>query len=95
MDTSPYAYTPRPKLIKMIFRAGDIDLVSWGTLREIFYAIFLMDVGAIKVRLASAAVLFTMIRDALTVSAESLCILSGRCQVVSKLSIHFKESSCP
>ena len=65
MDTSPTAHIPLPKLTKMIYGAGDIGLASWGTLRQIFYAIFLTDVVGIEARLASVAALIAVLWDAI------------------------------
>ncbi len=49
---------------KAIFGAGDWSLSSFGTLRQIFYAIFLTDVVGLDARLASVAALLGVIWDA-------------------------------
>ncbi len=46
-----------PLLTKLVYGAGDWGLASFGTLRQIFYAIFLTDVVGLDPRLASLAVL--------------------------------------
>ncbi len=49
---------------KAIFGAGDWSISSFGTLRQIFYAIFLTDVVGLDARLASVAALLGIIWDA-------------------------------
>lgn len=50
---------------KAIFGSGDWSYASFGTLRQIFYAIFLTDVVGIEPRLASFAVVLGVIWDAI------------------------------
>ncbi|RMF35535.1 MAG: MFS transporter [Chloroflexi bacterium] len=50
---------------KLIYGSGDWGLASFGTLRQIFYAIFLTDVVGLEPRLASVAALVGIIWDAL------------------------------
>jgi len=54
-----------PKITKIIYGTGDWGLASWGTLRQIFYAIFLTDVVGLEARLASFAALIGVIWDAI------------------------------
>lgn len=54
-----------PRLIKLIYGSGDWGLASWGTLRQIFYAIFLTDVVGLQAHLASYAALVGVIWDAI------------------------------
>jgi GPH family glycoside/pentoside/hexuronide:cation symporter len=49
---------------KLIFGSGDWSYASFGTLRQIFYAIFLTDVVGLEPRLASFAVVLGVIWDA-------------------------------
>ena len=50
--------------IKLIYGSGDWSYASFGTLRQIFYAIFLTDVVGLDARLASFAALGGIIWDA-------------------------------
>jgi GPH family glycoside/pentoside/hexuronide:cation symporter len=50
---------------KVIFGSGDWSIASFGTLRQIFYAIFLTDVVGLDARLASVAALLGVIWDAI------------------------------
>ena len=50
---------------KLVYGSGDWGMASFGTLRQIFYAIFLVDVVGLDPRLASFAALFGMIWDAI------------------------------
>jgi GPH family glycoside/pentoside/hexuronide:cation symporter len=50
---------------KVVFGAGDWSTASFGTLRQIFYAIFLTDVVGLEPRLASVAALLGVIWDAI------------------------------
>jgi GPH family glycoside/pentoside/hexuronide:cation symporter len=52
-------------LTKLIYGTGDWGLASFGTLRQIFYAIFLTDVVGLDPRLASVAALLGIIWDAI------------------------------
>lgn len=54
-----------PLLTKIVYGAGDWGLASFGTLRQIFYAIFLTDVVGLDPRLASVAALAGIIWDAI------------------------------
>ena len=58
-------YKPLPRFIKIIYGTGDLGLASWGTLRQIFYAIFLTDVVGLEARIASVAALIGVIWDAI------------------------------
>lgn len=51
-------------LTKLVYGSGDWSLSSFGTLRQIFYAIFLTDVVGLEARLASVAALVGIIWDA-------------------------------
>jgi len=51
-------------LQKVIFGSGDWSYASFGTLRQIFYAIFLTDVVGLEPRLASFAVVLGIVWDA-------------------------------
>ncbi|MGD2272455.1 MAG: MFS transporter [Desulfobacterales bacterium] len=53
------------KFTKIVYGSGDWGLASWGTLRQIFYAIFLTDVVGLEARLASFAALLGVIWDAI------------------------------
>lgn len=50
---------------KLVFGSGDWSISSFGTLRQIFYAIFLTDVVGLEPRLASIAVLLGTLWDAI------------------------------
>jgi GPH family glycoside/pentoside/hexuronide:cation symporter len=50
---------------KIAFGSGDWSIASFGTLRQIFYAIFLTDVVGLDPRLASVAALLGIIWDAI------------------------------
>ncbi len=50
---------------KLVYGSGDWGMASFGTLRQIFYAIFLVDVVGLEPRLASFAALFGIIWDAI------------------------------
>ncbi len=58
-------YKPLPWFTKFIYGSGDLGLASWGTLRQIFYAIFLTDVVGLEARLASFVALIGVIWDAI------------------------------
>jgi GPH family glycoside/pentoside/hexuronide:cation symporter len=51
--------------LKLIYGSGEWSYASFGTLRQIFYAIFLTDVVGLDARLASFAALFGVIWDAI------------------------------
>ncbi|HSJ52642.1 MAG TPA: MFS transporter, partial [Anaerolineae bacterium] len=61
---------------KLVFGSGDWSIASFGTLRQIFYAIFLTDVVGLEPRLASVAVLLGIVWDA--VNDPLVGILSDR-----------------
>ena len=50
---------------KLVFGAGDWSVSSFGTLRQIFYAIFITDVVGLEPRLASIAALVGITWDAI------------------------------
>ena len=50
--------------VKLAYGSGDWSLASFGTLRQVFYAIFLTDVVGLEPRLASFAALIGIIWDA-------------------------------
>lgn len=54
-----------PLLVKLVYGSGDWGMASFGTLRQIFYAIFLTDVVGLDARLASFAALIGVIWDAI------------------------------
>jgi GPH family glycoside/pentoside/hexuronide:cation symporter len=54
-----------PFLTKLVYGSGDLGMASYGTLRQIFYAIFLTDVVGLEARLASVAALIGVIWDAI------------------------------
>lgn len=54
-----------PLLTKLVYGSGDWGMASFGTLRQIFYAIFLTDVVGLDARLASFAALFGVLWDAI------------------------------
>lgn len=54
-----------PLLTKLVYGSGDWGMASFGTLRQIFYAIFLTDVVGLDARLASVAALIGVIWDAI------------------------------
>ena len=54
-----------PLWIKLVYGSGDWGMSSFGTLRQIFYAIFLTDVVGLDARLASVAALIGVIWDAI------------------------------
>jgi GPH family glycoside/pentoside/hexuronide:cation symporter len=49
---------------KLVFGSGDWSISSFGTLRQIFYAIFLTDVVGLEARLASVVALVGVVWDA-------------------------------
>jgi GPH family glycoside/pentoside/hexuronide:cation symporter len=53
-----------PFLTKLVYGSGDWAMASFGTLRQIFYAIFLTDVVGLDARLASFAALIGVVWDA-------------------------------
>jgi glycoside/pentoside/hexuronide:cation symporter, GPH family len=66
MSASPALPTARLPLFKqIIYGSGDWSIASFGTLRQLFYAIFLTDVVGLEPRLASIAALVGIIWDAI------------------------------
>jgi GPH family glycoside/pentoside/hexuronide:cation symporter len=65
MEPALNDHKPLPRFIKIIYGTGDLGLASWGTLRQIFYAIFLTDVVGLEARLASVAALIGVLWDAI------------------------------
>jgi GPH family glycoside/pentoside/hexuronide:cation symporter len=53
-----------PLLTRLVYGSGDWGMASFGTLRQIFYAIFLTDVVGLEPRLASFAALIGILWDA-------------------------------
>ena len=58
------ASKPVPLLTRLVYGSGDWSIASFGTLRQIFYAIFLTDVVGLDARLASLAALIGILWDA-------------------------------
>jgi GPH family glycoside/pentoside/hexuronide:cation symporter len=54
-----------PFWTKLVYGTGDWGTASYGTLRQVFYAIFLTDVVGLEPRLASVAALIGIIWDAI------------------------------
>ncbi len=52
-----------PLLTKIIYGSGDWGMASFGTIRQIYYAIFLVDVVGLNPNLATAAAVIGMIWD--------------------------------
>ena len=52
-------------LTKLVYGSGDWGMASFGTLRQVFYAIFLTDAVGLEARLASVAALVGILWDAL------------------------------
>lgn len=65
MPLQKLAHRPLSTFTKIIYGTGDWGLASWGTLRQIFYAIFLTDVVGLDARVASVAALIGVIWDAI------------------------------
>lgn len=75
MNTTP----AEPRLAlwkKIVFGSGDWSMASFGTLRQIFYAIFITDVVGLEPRLASIAALVGILWDA--VNDPLVGVLSDR-----------------
>ena len=65
-DAPAILASPRLSLLtKLVYGSGDWGMASFGTLRQIFYAIFLTDVVGLNPRLASFAALIGIIWDAI------------------------------
>lgn len=54
-----------PLPVKLVYGSGDWGMASFGTLRQVFYAIFLTDVVGLDPRLAAFAALIGIIWDAI------------------------------
>ncbi len=65
MSKSPAKEQLLPFWVKLAYGTGDWGTASYGTLRQIFYAIFLTDVVGLEPRLASVAALVGIIWDAI------------------------------
>ncbi len=65
MDATSSDHKPLSLFTKIIYGSGDLGIAGWGTLRQIFYAIFLTDVVGLEARLASYAALIGVIWDAI------------------------------
>lgn len=65
MENSLSDHKPLPLFTKIIYGSGDLGIAGWGTLRQIFYAIFLTDVVGLEARLASFAALIGVIWDSI------------------------------
>ena len=65
METNHTDHKPLSLFTKIIYGTGDLGIAGWGTLRQIFYAIFLTDVVGLEARLASFAALVGVIWDAI------------------------------
>lgn len=65
LSQAQLAHRPLSFWVKLVYGSGDWSLASFGTLRQIFYAIFLTDVVGLEPRLASLAALIGIIWDAL------------------------------
>ena len=76
MENSLSDHKPLPLFTKIIYGSGDLGIASWGTLRQIFYAIFLTDVVGLEARLASFAALIGVIWD--SINDPLVGILSDR-----------------
>mgnify|MGYP001128128161 CR=1 FL=1 len=76
MDNNLSDHKPLPFYTKIIYGSGDLGIASWGTLRQIFYAIFLTDVVGLEARLASFAALIGVIWD--SVNDPLVGIISDR-----------------
>ena len=64
--TQPVSSAPKlPLWTRLIYGSGDWSMSSFGTLRQIFYAIFLTDVVGLDARLASVAALVGIVWDAI------------------------------
>ena len=65
MENTTTDHKPLSLFTKIIYGSGDLGIAGWGTLRQIFYAIFLTDVVGLEARLASFAALIGVIWDAI------------------------------
>jgi GPH family glycoside/pentoside/hexuronide:cation symporter len=66
-DTAQAQVAKAPRvsfLTKIVYGSGDWGMSSFGTLRQIFYAVFLTDAVGLDVRPASIAALVGVVRDA-------------------------------
>lgn len=79
LDTTGRVSQPKVSLItKIVYGSGDWGMASFGTLRQIFYAIFLTDVVGLDARLASVAALVGVVWDA--INDPIVGIISDRIQ---------------
>ena len=69
-------HKPLPLFTKIIYGSGDLGIASWGTLRQIFYAIFLTDAVGLSASLASFVALIGVIWD--SINDPLVGILSDR-----------------
>ena len=72
--------TEMPFWRKLIFGMGDWSTASFGTLRQLFYAIFLTDVVGLEPRLASFVALIGIVWDAINdpmVHSPTGCVRAG------------------
>ncbi len=76
MDKNLTDHKPLPLFTKLIYGSGDLGIAGWGTLRQIFYAIFLTDVVGLKANLASYVALIGVIWD--SINDPLVGILSDR-----------------
>ena len=65
MEKTATEHKPLSLFTKIIYGSGDLGIAGWGTLRQIFYAIFLTDVVGLEARLASYVALVGVIWDAI------------------------------
>jgi GPH family glycoside/pentoside/hexuronide:cation symporter len=54
-----------PRWMKIVYGSGDWGMATFGTVRQVFYAIFLTDVVGLEPRLASLAALVGIVWDAI------------------------------
>ncbi len=64
-QAAPAKTKPLSLWVKLVYGAGDTGLASFITIRQVFYAIFLVDVVGLEPRLASLAALIGIIWDAI------------------------------
>ena len=76
MDKNLSDHEPLPLFTKIIYGSGDLGIASWGTLRQIFYAIFLTDVVGLNASIASFVALIGVIWD--SINDPLVGILSDR-----------------
>lgn len=71
-------HRPLSLWIKLLYGSGDWSIASFGTIRQVFYAIFLTDVVGLEPRLASVAALVGIVWDA--INDPLVGVLSDRAQ---------------